>query len=72
MNAENLTKLQTHELIDLLWLPKRISSADEEILVLAELGARHLTPKQKALVRRLMPVSRRQYDYRATSQNDTA
>ncbi len=68
MKTEELTSMQTDELIDLIWL-RLVRTAEEEILVLAELGARHLTPRQKALVRHLVPVARRKYDYSVTLLN---
>jgi hypothetical protein len=68
MRTEKLTAMQTDELLDLIWL-RLVRTTEEEILVLAELGARYLTPKQKALVRHLVPVARRQYDYRVSSLN---
>ncbi|MFA6553330.1 MAG: hypothetical protein WCT27_02795 [Patescibacteria group bacterium] len=69
MRTEKLTAMRTDELLDLLWLPNQLSCVEEEILVLAELGARYLTPKQKALIRHLVPAARRQYDYRVSSLN---
>lgn len=71
MNTNALTSMQTDQLIDLLWL-RLVRTVEEEILVLAELGARYLTPKQKALIRYLVPVTRRQYNYRVSSLNGSA
>ena len=63
MLKNNLTKVSNEQLLDWLIMPNQLSVVEEELLVLAELATRHLTTRQRLLVRRKMTNSRRQYNY---------
>lgn len=51
--------LTTDELIDLLWLPKRVHTVEDVLEVLQEIDRRQLTHEQRAIVDRLYPAERR-------------
>jgi len=71
MKAEDLTAMETDELIDLRLL-HRLCLAEEEVMVQAELSVRDLTQSQRDIVRTLFPLDRRLYNYRACSLNGSA
>lgn len=65
MLFSHLTTLNTAALVDLLWLPGRLTIAEEEVAILAELSLRSdLTIIQRSILERKFTAWRRIYNYR--------